>query len=196
MANKNMALGKKLLLLFLAVGITPFAVVAFLSLTKSNTALSTAAFNQLTMAREIKKAQIESFFGERRGDMGVLTETVATLRNEAFNKLTAVRNIKKNQIETYFNTRLTLMEDVKKNLRFTGGVVDFTKAFARGGIRTDTYDIVYNQRIEGLKMFNDIFGFYDIFLEILDLDEGDSFIRQEFGLDRVYRNKGASDRKA
>ena len=61
--------------------------------------------NQLISVRDIKKAQIENFFHERQGDMGVLVETVGTLREEAFRKLDAVQKIKSNQIEQYFEER-------------------------------------------------------------------------------------------
>jgi len=96
----------KLLCAFLAVGVTPFAVVAVVSLMKSGNALSEQAFNQLNAVGTIKETQIEKYFGEREGDMGVLMETVGTLRQEAFAKLTAVREIKKAQIENFFAERL------------------------------------------------------------------------------------------
>jgi len=100
----NLKIGSKLITAFLVIGILPFAIVSILSLNKSGTALERSAFNQLEAVRAIKKAQIESFFAERKGDMGVLVETVSTLRQEAFSKLTAVRAIKKNAIESYFQS--------------------------------------------------------------------------------------------
>ena len=59
---KNMTLGKKLMITFLAVGVIPFAVIGLVSLFSSSSALSDAAYNQLTAVREIKKAQIENYF--------------------------------------------------------------------------------------------------------------------------------------
>ncbi|MBT3928061.1 MAG: HAMP domain-containing protein [Rhodospirillaceae bacterium] len=77
--------------------------------------MSDQAFNQLEGVRGIKKAQIESFFAERQGDMGVLMETVDTLRSEAITKLTAIREIKKAAVDRYFagirDQVLTLSED-------------------------------------------------------------------------------------
>ena len=99
-----MKLGTKLLISFLIVGIIPFAVIAVVSLVKSGGALSKQTFNQLESVREIKKAQVEQFFDDRKSDMGVLVETVSTLRQEAFKKLTAVREIKKSAIERYIQT--------------------------------------------------------------------------------------------
>ncbi len=121
------------------------------------------ALNKLVSLRQVKKKQIENYFSERKGDMGVLVETVNTLRFEAFNKLIAVREIKKQQIEGYFQDRLGLMTDVQRNLRFTGGVPAFAQAFTQG-LQSEAYNDVYEQRLPGLKVFCDIFGFYDVFL--------------------------------
>ncbi|KKM60900.1 hypothetical protein LCGC14_1537170, partial [marine sediment metagenome] len=159
----KMALKTKLLVLFLLVGVIPLAAVSVLMLWKSSGALEDGAYNQLVSVRDIKKAQVETFFSERQGDMGVLVETVNTLRDEAFKKLAAIRQIKKNQIEGYFQDRLALMTDVQKNLRFTGGLPAFAEAFPQG-LESEAYKKVYSQRIGGLKMFQDIFGFYDVFL--------------------------------
>ena len=101
---KSLTLRTKLLSAFLIVGLTPLAVVSWMALSNAQDALSRQAFNQLQAVRGIKQAQIEKFFGEREGDMGVLVETVGTLRYEAINKLTAVREIKKHHVEGYFQT--------------------------------------------------------------------------------------------
>jgi len=100
----QLKLKPKLILAFIMVGLIPFAVVTAFSIYKTSTSLSQAAFNQLESIRGVKKAQIEKFFGEREGDMGVLVDMVGTVRTEAFNKLVAVREIRKNGIESYFAT--------------------------------------------------------------------------------------------
>jgi len=100
----GMNLKSKLLMAFLAVGIIPFGIIGISSMLKARSALSNQAFSQLEAVREIKKGQIERYFSERQGDMGVLVETVSTLREEAFNKLSAVRQIKRAAIERYFQT--------------------------------------------------------------------------------------------
>ncbi|MCH7872082.1 MAG: methyl-accepting chemotaxis protein [Planctomycetes bacterium] len=125
--------------------------------------LEKTAYNQLIALRDVKKRQVETYFGERKGDMGVLVENVGTLRNEAFNKLIAVREIKKNQIESYFKDRLGLLTDVQMNLRFTKGAPAFTEAFAQG-LESEAYKQTYEQRFAGLNVFCEIFGFYDVFL--------------------------------
>lgn len=99
---KSLKIGPKLIIAFLMIGLVPFTIIGLLALNNSSGALSTAAFNQLEAVRAIKKAQVETFFAERQGDMGVLVETVGTLRNEAYSKLAAIRQVKKNAIESYF----------------------------------------------------------------------------------------------
>ena len=86
---KKMKLSTKLLVSFLAVGVLPACVIGLLALNKSSNALEEQSYNGLIGMRDVKKAQIESFFAERQGDMGVLVETVNTLREESFAKLEA-----------------------------------------------------------------------------------------------------------
>ncbi|QPJ64201.1 MAG: HAMP domain-containing protein [Candidatus Nitrohelix vancouverensis] len=57
-----MNIGKKLLILFLIVGIVPLSAVSLISLNQSTSALSTQAINQLSSLREVKKLQIEKYF--------------------------------------------------------------------------------------------------------------------------------------
>ncbi|MDH5543083.1 MAG: methyl-accepting chemotaxis protein [Nitrospinota bacterium] len=98
---KNAKLGTKLLAAFLTVGLLPFSIMGYIALEKSSAALEKNAFNQLKAVREIKKTQIEQFFAERQGDIGVLTLTVNTLRDRAFQRLEAVHSIKVDQIREF-----------------------------------------------------------------------------------------------
>jgi len=118
-----MKIGKKLLIAFLVVGITPLAIVAFSALSKSSSALSHQAFNQLSSLREVKKQQIEKYFADR----------------------------------------MLMMQDIPKNLRFAGGMKAFSPAF-QVGLESQEYKEVLSRRDEGLKIFNTVFGFYDVFL--------------------------------
>ncbi len=76
----------KLMGLFLAVGIIPLVIVGWWSSNLAKQSLMEKSYGQLQSVREIKKGQIEKFFSERKGDIGVLKETVGTLRSEAFKK--------------------------------------------------------------------------------------------------------------
>ena len=125
----QLKLKPKLILAFLLVGLIPFAIVTAFSIYKTSTSLSLAAFNQLESVRGIKKAQIEKFFGERQGDMGVLVDMVGTVRTEAFNKLVAVREIKKNGIESYFATIHDQVLTLSENRMIVGAMRGFRDRF-------------------------------------------------------------------
>lgn len=76
-----MKLVHKLTLLFLLIGIVPTLAIGIFSFYQANKGLSDQAFNQLQAVRGIKKTQIESYFEERKGDMAMLVETIATLHS-------------------------------------------------------------------------------------------------------------------
>ncbi|MEG3641000.1 methyl-accepting chemotaxis protein [Magnetococcus sp. PR-3] len=101
---KDLKLKWQLMILFLAVGLTPLLISIFTASQSATSALMDTAYNQLQSVREIKKVQIEKYFNERQGDMGVLVETVETLSEEAFAKLTAVRETKRSAVTRYLET--------------------------------------------------------------------------------------------
>ena len=161
-----LTVGKKLgfsTILFSLAAILPFVILSVMAVSTARESFIQDKFEQLVSIRGIKKAQIEKFFDERKGDMGVLVETVATLRKEAFSKLKAVQQIKKNQIDNYFGDRLKLLTDVQQNLRFTEGIKLFTTAFEKG-LKGREYQNLSTAREKGFSIFMDNFGFYDVFL--------------------------------
>ncbi|MDP6343170.1 MAG: cache domain-containing protein, partial [Alphaproteobacteria bacterium] len=125
----NLKIGPKLIAAFLVIGIVPFAIIGVVALMQSNDALHRQAFNQLESVRGIKKAQIEQFFGERRGDMGVLMETVGTMRRQALSKLTAVRESKKAAIERYFTSIRNQVLTMSENRMVVTAMRDMREAF-------------------------------------------------------------------
>ncbi len=170
---KNMKLGTKLLLAFLAVGVIPFAVIGFSSLIKASNALSTLAFNQLEGVRGIKKSQIEQFFAEREGDMGVLMETVGALRLEAFNKLNAVQAIKKSQIESFFSERkgdaevfasLPFIEEAVTNLDAMSKEAKSNGYTGKGMLDYGPYKKLHDKYFSFVKSYMETYGYYDVFL--------------------------------
>ncbi|MDT8316490.1 MAG: methyl-accepting chemotaxis protein [bacterium] len=169
---KNMKLGTKLILSFLAVGLIPFAVIGLTALSKSSNALSLQAFNQLEAVREIKKKQIETFFGERKGDMGVLMETVAAIRYEAFNKLISVRDIKKSQIESYFSERFGDLSVASTNDTILNAMDAFEVAFMEEGGKAGgpKWKAVERKFGKWLTQYQKEYGYYDLFLIA---DDGD-----------------------
>lgn len=111
----DLSLRTKLLSLFLVVGLTPAAILAWRTTTEADSALvaassdagralEAAAFSQLVALRDVKKRQVEAYFDATRQDLRVLVETADTLRSEAFHKLTAVREVKRQAVERYFRT--------------------------------------------------------------------------------------------
>lgn len=73
MLNK-IRMSPKLIGLFLIVGIIPLAIIGVLSYMISSSALQQQAINQLVSLRDVKKGQIQTWFGERLGDIKVLSE--------------------------------------------------------------------------------------------------------------------------
>ena len=127
----NATLRTKLVASFLVCGLIPLGILAIISYNTASEGMSgmaqkgcseleQKAYNQLVALRDVKKGQIEKYFGERRGDMDVLKETVGTLREEAINKLVAMREVKKKQIESYFADRkndMDVLVDIVDTLR-------------------------------------------------------------------------------
>jgi methyl-accepting chemotaxis protein len=163
---KNMSLKVKLLVAFLAVGLIPFGVIAAVSYVKSSGALSQQAFGQLEGVRGIKKNQIENFFKERQGDMGVLVETVGTLRKESFDKTKSRRgNQAESQIEAYFKSLGNSVRSLTENTAVEEAIVEFETSLSPdqkiGGtvwkLLADKYEKIF-------KNITEDFGYYDLFL--------------------------------
>ena len=156
---KNMKLGIKLLIAFLLVGIIPFAVAAVISMTQSSRALSEKAFNQLEAVREIKKAQIERFFSERRGDMGVLMETVGSYYQSAFDKLASIQSNKKTALELLTRQWFVDIRSQQNRSICTKGMEQY-ETYLKLGTKSPEY-----LRYEGIiKEFISTTGYYDFFV--------------------------------
>src|SRR6056297_1665367 len=106
------SIGGKITLMFVVVVLLAIGVVTLLSVQQSTQSLMDAQFGQLSAIREIKKGQIENYFRERRGDMKVLTETVASLQQSAFKELKAVHANKRDPVESYFDANTVIREDI------------------------------------------------------------------------------------
>jgi methyl-accepting chemotaxis protein len=77
---KDIKMKPKLILLFLLIGLFPMALTGWVANRLAGNSLMEASFKQMESVREIKKAQIEKYFVERQGDLGVLTEMVKALK--------------------------------------------------------------------------------------------------------------------
>ncbi|MBU2550611.1 MAG: HAMP domain-containing protein [Proteobacteria bacterium] len=163
---KNMKLGKKLMVAFLAVGLIPFAVIGSIALYNSSQALSRQSFNQLEAVRGIKKAQIERFLVERQGDMNVLLDMVATLKQEAFQKLEAVQQIKRAQIEKFFADRFGDVILLSQNESVAMSLQDFQLAyeFADKKVDSDAWKTLDERYGPWMAQFQSQYGYHDLLL--------------------------------
>jgi methyl-accepting chemotaxis protein len=71
---RNMKLGTKLLVAFLAVGVIPFAVIGVMSLLKASSALEKQAFAQLESIRDVKKNQVARYLQTVKDQMATFSE--------------------------------------------------------------------------------------------------------------------------
>lgn len=145
-----MKLTAKFILAFLVVGLLPLIGVSVVALWTSSSALSQQAYNQLVSVREIKKAQIEKFFAERKGDMGVLVETAETMAEEGFHKLEAIQTLKRTNLERYFRSRLTLLDVARQDPRFSRALEKLAPVFPQG-LDSEVYKAVYDQYLPPWK---------------------------------------------
>ncbi|MBD3331866.1 methyl-accepting chemotaxis protein, partial [candidate division GN15 bacterium] len=70
---KNLRINTKLIAVFLLIGILPAGIIGLISVNNSSNALEEKAFDQLVSLRDVKKGQVENYFGERLGDVSVLS---------------------------------------------------------------------------------------------------------------------------
>ncbi|MCP4544414.1 MAG: methyl-accepting chemotaxis protein [Chloroflexi bacterium] len=168
----NIKMKPKLIGLFLIVGLIPLIVVAVFSMIRARDALQAQAYHNLEAVHAIKKYQIDTYFQERQGDMGVLVETVSTLRKETFSKLEALLTARKAEIERYFETATNNLAVLKDNPTTVQAIEEFEDAFEAerdrtGGTRWNAAEREYGRVFEDI--LNDL-GYYDIFLIAADGD--------------------------
>jgi len=178
-----MTLGKKLVTSFLCCGLIPLGIVAYVSYgtadkgmdqisSKGSADLEQKAFDQLVALREVKKKQIEQYFDERKGDMGVLVDMVGTLRNEAFDKLVAIREIKKTQIETYLKKAILDMEVFARSQDVASLFAELkqyhidtdTKADGAYDVSTPEYARIWAEHGKKIHQYYKDSGVYDVFM--------------------------------
>ena len=162
---KRLTLKAKLLSAFLAVGIIPFGVISVVSYIKTSNALSTQAFSQLEGVRGIKKNQIENFFNEQKGDMGVLVDMVAALEQEAFKKLEAIQQLKRAQVEEYFLARATNVSALAKDGIIEEALEQFNRFFeVEGKTGESLWMFAEDKYGPSLSSYKKEYGYHDLFL--------------------------------
>ncbi|MDM8558671.1 methyl-accepting chemotaxis protein [Candidatus Parabeggiatoa sp. HSG14] len=167
-----MKIGTKLLIVALAIGFIPVAIVGSIALLNGREALSNQAFSQLESVREVKKAQLEAFFQEKKREMHVLLDIVATLRQNAFQKLQTVQENKKAQLEWYFQERLSDISVLSKSDSVSQAMEQFEGAFHVEGKNTDglAWQSIEERFGPELKQYKEKYGYHDLLLIAKDGD--------------------------
>ncbi len=163
---KNMKMKPKLTLLFVLVGLIPLALVGWWSSDQATDALMHKSYEELVNVRESKKTQIQRFFAERKGDIQVLAETIATLRREAYKKLDAVQEMKKREILNYFDTMKSQIRVLKDDPFVINALIEFDRVYEDAGNTVDTAEWKalarqYDPRMKSIMNDNE---WYDLFL--------------------------------
>ncbi|MDM8535281.1 methyl-accepting chemotaxis protein [Desulfobacterales bacterium HSG17] len=169
---KDIKMRWKLIAVFLIVGLIPIAIVGWWNARLATEALMKKSYAQLEAVRGIKTAQIGKFFNERRGDIGVLVETVATLRQDAFQKVESNRELKKTYIEEYMEDMKSALHILKNDPYVMNALIEFDRAYEASGdsVTTQEWNALakkYDPRIKGIMENN---GWSDIFLIHTDGD--------------------------
>jgi len=163
---QDIPMKKKLIGLFLIMGLFPLIVLGIWSAQKSKTALMKNTYSQLVAIREIKKNQIAAFFEERHGDMDVVVSMVDQMRSAAFQKLDTVQQLKKTAIESYFDTLGRQMRNMKNDPYVKEALTALEHVFRSEGnrVKTPAWEKTasgYDARMQAICADN---GWHDLFL--------------------------------
>jgi methyl-accepting chemotaxis protein len=163
---KNVAMQPKLIGLMLIISLIPLSIVAYFSAQNASDALIKSSYNQLTAMREVKRSQLERFFSEREGDMGVLMETTAALLHSENEKLQAIQDLKIAELQNLFHT-IEASVNVTKDSPYVGDAFNaINRVFKNNSTAINskawkTQATKYQSRFEDMINAN---GWYDLFL--------------------------------
>ncbi|MCP4700312.1 MAG: response regulator [Gammaproteobacteria bacterium] len=162
----KLKISSKLLIVFVAIGILPLAIVGCVSWIKSRDALSHQAFSQLESMRELKKTQIGAFFTDRQHDMRELLDMVANFRQNAFQKLQSVQENKIAQIEGYFQGRLNEINVFSKSETVSHALDQYNEAFETDGREVGgmTWETIKGLLGGDLQHYKNALGYDDLLL--------------------------------
>jgi len=163
---KNLAMQPKLIGLMLIISLIPLSIVAFFSAQSASDALLKGSYNQLTAMREVKRSQLERFFSERKGDMGVLMETTAALLHSETKKLQSVQDLKIAELQKLFHT-IEAGIHVTKDSPYVGDAFNSLNRAFKNNATTVNSQAWKTQATKYHNVLNDIMsdnGWYDLFL--------------------------------
>ncbi len=126
------------MIIFLIVGISGISILGFLSYNSAKTALIEKSFMLLEAVRDIKKAQIESYFKERIADIDFLADN----------------GLVKNSVEELIKYRNEVGIKANEDFNTTLSSQNSTKSYAE---IHDAYHYQFDQYVKA-------YGYYDIFL--------------------------------
>ena len=161
-----MNLKAKLLAAFLAMSLLPLALIAWITVEHSSTALSEQAFAQLESVREIKKTLLAQLFSEWRGNMDMLIDSVGSLKNAAIDKMTIVQEMKKAQVEEYFQQGINDITTLANNTSLAKAVGDFAMVVDKEGkVDESLYEFTEKVKYQNnLAQFKESGGYDDLLL--------------------------------
>ncbi len=160
---RDLGLAYKLILLFLLVGMIPFAINAYIASQESTTALTELEFNVLAAARDARAAELITYMETEKNVLEALTQTVQVNRDAGFDKNASINALKAQAIEGHFSDLYKLMLDVQSNLRFTEGIRLFDNAFEQG-MQSEAYQNLRQAREPGFIQFAQTYGISDVHL--------------------------------
>ncbi len=125
----RLKLAHKLLISFLVLGVLPALIVGGVSTHEASEGMEELAFHQLASVREIKKAQLETYFSDRQADMDTILETAGTLRKLELNRLEAVRRVKQASVERYLKTVERQIQTFSENRMIIEATINLSERF-------------------------------------------------------------------
>lgn len=119
----------KLKIFFLAVGLIPLFVVAWLAMDRSSETLLKENFNHLQSVREINKHRIESYFSDKWQALDAIAQTVRVLRFEALKRLETALGDRKRRVESFFQMTQKQLHNIRDDTHIQQIIVGVDKAF-------------------------------------------------------------------
>lgn len=190
----NSTLKVRLVTVFLLIALVPMAVVAWLGYQQASSALGTEADAKLTAIREIKRSQIEGYFGTIAGQAATLSANTAviesaTMYEDAFRTLpaelaTAGIEVEDFSLQSYYSGQFAPTYNDNGGTSSVSGFVPTEEAVRAAQylymtnnpnptgskhLMDDagdgsTYSAVHAKYHPAMRSFLEEFGFYDIFI--------------------------------
>lgn len=157
---KMESLKTKIMLLLVAIGLIPAAIISVVTTFNNSDDVSDKVYSQLTAINQIKKQSIETYFKERKGDMSVLVDIASTMKKQAFMKLSAINSVKKAQLNDYLANNNTQLELLAKQIELQTNLTTLLSSFSdknKWKPLLDKYDASYKPLLK-------YFGWYDFFI--------------------------------